>query len=334
MTPDIRVGQASPAILFLCAIALSCGGGGAGTTGDELPLRLVPGFFSAAEAYFSPDGTHLVLNARLNEQETEYHVYTTNLDGTEIRQINDRGEDACSFFFPDGERLIFTSTRDNPDLPKGDYSRITDYPTGAELYSCRLDGSDVRRLTHNQLYEAEVSVSPDGQWILFGRLVEGRMELWRMRPDGSGELQITDTPEWQEGGAFYLPDSEHILFRAWRREDQGSSPLPMTLFTIRHDGTELTQLTHDEGTNWAPYPSPDGKHLVFVKVPEPHNYEVFLMNMETGKQTRVTHNPAFDGFPAFAPDGRTIAFASNRDQEPESGGMSVYLMDVGPLLED
>jgi TolB protein len=333
MKPDIRVGQASPAILFLCTITLGCGGG-AGATGDELPLRLVPGFFSAAEAYFSPDGTHLVLNARLNEQEAEYHVYTTNLDGTEIRQINDRGEDACSFFFPDGDRLVFTSTRDNPDLPKGDYSRITDYPTGAELYSCRLDGSDVRRLTHNQLYEAEVSVSPDGEWILFGRLVEGRMELWRMRPDGSGEFQITDTPEWQEGGAFYLPDSEHILFRAWRREDQGSSPLPMTLFTIKHDGTDLTQLTHDDGTNWAPYPSPDGKHLVFVKVPEPHNYEVFLMNMETGKQTRVTHNAAFDGFPAFAPDGRTIAFASNRGQEPQSGGMSVYLMDVGPLLED
>ena len=333
MKPDIRVGQASPAILFLCAITLGCGGG-AGATGDELPLRLVPGFFSAAEAYFSPDGTHLVLNARLNEQEAEYHVYTTNLDGTEIRQINDRGEDACSFFFPDGDRLVFTSTRDNPDLPKGDYSRITDYPTGAELYSCRLDGSDVRRLTHNQLYEAEVSVSPDGEWILFGRLVEGRMELWRMRPDGSGEFQITDTPEWQEGGAFYLPDSEHILFRAWRREDQGSSPLPMTLFTIKHDGTELTQLTHDEGTNWAPYPSPDGKHLVFVKVPEPHNYEVFLMNMETGKQTQLTYDPAFDGFPAFAPDGRTIAFASNRDQEAGSGTMAIYLMDVGPLLED
>jgi len=333
MKPDIRVGQASPAILFLCAITLGCGGG-AGATGDELPLRLVPGFFSAAEAYFSPDGTHLVLNARLNEQETEYHVYTTNLDGTEIRQINDRGEDACSFFFPDGDRLVFTSTRDNPDLPKGDYSRITDYPTGAELYSCRLDGSDVRRLTHNQLYEAEVSVSPDGEWILFGRLVEGRMELWRMRPDGGGEFQITDTPEWQEGGAFYLPDSEHILFRAWRREDQGSSPLPMTLFTIKHDGTELTQLTHDEGTNWAPYPSPDGKHLVFVKVPEPHNYEVFLMHMETGKQTQLTYDPAFDGFPAFAPDGRTIAFASNRDQEAGSGTMAIYLMDVGPLLED
>jgi Tol biopolymer transport system component len=160
------------------------------------------------------------------------------------------------------------------------------------------------------------------------------MELWRMRPDGGGEFQITDTPEWQEGGAFYLPDSEHILFRAWRREDQESSPLPMTLFTIKHDGTELTQLTHDEGTNWAPYPSPDGKHLVFVKVPEPHNYEVFLMNMETGKQTQLTYDPAFDGFPAFAPDGRTIAFASNRDQEAGSGTMAIYLMDVGPLLED
>ncbi len=300
----------------------------------ELPVKKVPGFYSAAEAYFSPDGCSLVFNARRHESEKDYHVFTTRLDGSEIRCINDRGVDACSYFFPNGKELIFTSTRDNLHLPPGNYSDVTDYPRGAELYRCNLNGSDVKRLTRNEWYEAEVSVSPDGKWILFGRSIDGRMDLWRMRPDGSGERKITDTRDWQEGGAFYLADSEHILFRAWRIKDQGRHPLPMTLFTIKHDGTELRRITHDDGTNWAPYPSPDGRYFVYVKVLPPRNFEIFLMNTESGRQTRLTYNDAFDGFPAFSPDGRTVNFSSSRGQEPRSGRLAVYLMDIGSLLDE
>ena len=83
-----------------------------------------------------------------------FHVYTLNIDGTDIRRINDRGEDACSYFFPDGKRIIWTSTRDRLDLPKGNFSDPLDYPQGAELYTSNLDGSDVSRLTDNSLYEA------------------------------------------------------------------------------------------------------------------------------------------------------------------------------------
>lgn len=302
-------------------------------TGQELSVRQVPAFYSAAEAYFSPDGQRLILNARLDEKEEEYHVYTVKLDGTDIRRINDKGADACSYFFPDGKRLVFTSTRDNLNLPRGNYSDVASYPTGAELYSCKLDGSDVKRLTNNQVYDAEVSVSPDGQWVLFGRQIDGRMELWRMRPDGTGEFQITHTPDWQEGGAFYMPDSKHIIFRAWKVEDQGQRSTPMTIFTIKHDGTELRQITHEPGTNWSPHPSPDGKYFIFVKVLPPGNFELFLMNIETGKQTRLTYNDAFDGFPAFAPDGKMISFASSRNQPARSRRLAIYLMDISPYLK-
>ncbi len=301
--------------------------------GPELPVRQVPAFYSAAEAYFSPDGQRLILNARLDEKEDEYHVYTVKLDGAAVRRINDKGADACSYFFPDGKRVVFTSTRDNPHLPRGNYSDVANYPTGAELYSCKLDGSDLKRLTHNEVYDAEVSVSPDGRWILFGRQIAGQMDLWRMRPDGSEEFQITHTPDWQEGGAFYLPDSQHIIFRAWKVEDQGQRSTPMTIFTIKHDGTELRQITHEPGTNWSPHPSPDGKHFVFVKLLPPRNFELFLMNMETEKQTQLTYNDAFDGFPAFSPDGKTISFASSRGQPPGSRRLAIYLMDISPYLK-
>lgn len=299
---------------------------------QELPVRMIPGFYSAVEAYFSPDGQSMIMNARLEESEADYHVYTATLDGSVIKQINGSGADACSYFFPEGNRVVFTSTRDNLHLPTGNYSDIANYPTGAELYTADLDGSNVTRLTDNELYEAEVSLSPDGQWMLFGRSIEGRMELWRMRPDGTGEFQITDTPELQEGGAFYMPDSEHIIYRAWKRSDEGQRGMPMTIYTVKHDGTELQQVTHEPGMNWSPHPSPDGKHFVFVKMLGRGNFEVFLMNMETAEQTQLTHNDAFDGFPAFSPDGRTVGFSSSRDQEAGSRRMAVYLMDVSSLL--
>ncbi len=297
----------------------------------ELPVTLVPNISNAAEAYFSPDGKSLIFNAKL-EGDTLFQTYTAKLDGSNLTRINDRGHDACSYFFPNGERLLYTSTRDNLDLPPGNWSDPRNYPNGAELYSCDLDGSNVVRLTNNQYYEAEASISPDGEWLLFGRQIDGKTDLWRMRPDGTEEFQITHTDNWQEGGSFYMPDNETILLRAWDIKDEGQRGLPMTIFTIKHDGTDFQAITDDPGTNWAPYPHPDGVHFAYVRVLPPHNYEIFIMNLETREMTRVTYNDSFDGFPAFSPDG-LLSFSSSRDAAEGVRSLMLYTMDVSALLK-
>ena len=116
-------------------------------------MRVIPNLGEAAEFYFSPDGKSLIGNAK-GEGDTTHHVYTTTLDGTKIVRINDKGQDACSFYFPDGKRLVWTSTRDLTDLPAGNWSDPTAYPKGAELYSSDLDGKNVKRLTDNTFYDA------------------------------------------------------------------------------------------------------------------------------------------------------------------------------------
>ena len=315
--------------LFVAAFGMFVGL--ADAQAQELDVTRIPHQGQGAEFYFGPDDKTLIGNARLEGDETHY-VYTMRIGDGEMVKINDRGEDACSHFFPDGKRLIWTSTRDLTELRKGNYSDPNDYPQGAELYSSAPDGSDVRRLTNNHYYDAEVGISPDGKWILWSRQVDGEIDLWRMPAGGSGEeQQITFTKGEQEGGAFYLPDSETVLFRSWDISSQGRRGMPMTIYTINHDGTGKKQITTEEGTNWAPFPAPDGEHFAYVKVLPPHNFEIFLRSLETGEEKRLTYNDSFDGFPAISADGKLMTFSSGRQAEKGKRELHQYVMDISSL---
>jgi len=304
----------------------------------ELPTWKIPNIPSSAEAYYAPDNLHVIANVQdplaLSAAEGAAGGalnYTFTDQGEDIRRINDRGQSACAYFFPDQTRLVWTSTKDNLDMPVGNWSDENDYPQGSELYISDLDGGNVVRLTDNEYYEAEVSVSPDGQWVVFGRQIDGQMDLWRMRPDGSDEQQITFTEDWQEGAPFYLPDSETIMMRAWKRSEYGKiSPTPMTVFTINHDGSNRTARTFDRGMNWAPYPAPDGRHYVFVRIVENNNWEIFLGDLEGGDPLRLTYNDSFDGFPALSPDGTKMLFARSEGAR-FMAGLYTYVMDVSSL---
>ncbi len=296
---------------------------------EELPVTRIPNSPEGAEAYFSPDDQSMIFNGKTAHDE-HHMVYTINIDGTNLTQINDRGADACSFYHPDGKSIIWTSTRDNLDMPPGNYSDPKNYPQGAELYTSDLDGSNVKRLTNNKYYDAEVAYSPDGTKILFGRQIDGKMDLWLMDADGTNERQVTFTDDWQEGGAFIMPDNETILYRAWKREDEGKRSKDMQIFTIKTDGSDFKQITFEHGTHWAPYPSPDGKYFAYVKILPPHNFEIFIRNLETGEERQLTFNESFDGFPVISHDGKTLAFSSGRDANGERK-LYLYLMDISSL---
>jgi Tol biopolymer transport system component len=317
--------------ISVLAISLGLLVGTPAAQAEELDVTRIPHKGEGAEFYFGPDGKTLIGNAKLEGDETHY-VYTMSIEDGEMVKINSKGEDACSHYFPDGKRLIWTSTRDLTDLPISGYSDPNNYPQGAELYSSALDGSDVKRLTNNLVYDAEVGVSPDGKWILWSRQVEGEIDLWRMPADGSGEeQQITFTKGEQEGGAFYLPDSETVLFRSWDISAQGQRGMPMIIYTINHDGSGKKQITTEEGTNWAPYPAPDGEHFAYVKVLPPHNFEIYLRSLKTGEETRLTYNDRFDGFPAISADGTMMTFSSGRQAEKGARVLHQYIMDISSL---
>ena len=297
---------------------------------SELPIKNIPSVTNGAEAYFSPDGKAVIFNGKMGK-DTTHQVYTVNIDGSNLKKINAVGDDACSHFTPNGEHLIWTSTKDNLDMHRGNYSDPKDYPQGAELYMSDLDGKNILRLTNNKQYDAEVGISPNGKIILFSRQTDGMIDLWTMNPDGSDQKQITFTPDLQEGGAFIMEDNKTILYRAWKKSEEGQEKKDMHLFTVDVDGKNMKQISHKSGTHWAPFPAPDGEHFAYVTVFPPHNYEIMLRSLKTGEERRLTNNSAFDGFPAFSPDGKSISFSSSRGNEKGDRSLKLYVMDVSSL---
>jgi Tol biopolymer transport system component len=214
-------------------------------------------------------------------------------------------------------------------MPVGDWTDPANYPQGAELYASDLDGKNIQRLTNNEYYEAEVSVSPDGEWITFGRQIDGNMDIWVMRSDGTDEHQVTKTGDWHEGAPFFMQDNEHIIFRAWRDEDFGEvKPTPMTIFTIRKDGSNWRRHTFDRGMNWHPHPAPDGRHYVYVKAMD-HNWEIFLGDLATGEHQRLTYSDNINILAAVSPNGKKM----NWGRATGGGFASIrtHIMDVSSL---
>jgi Tol biopolymer transport system component len=216
------------------------------------------------------------------------------------------------------------------DMPLGDWSNPQNYPQGAELYTSDLYGKDVRRLTNNKYYEAEVAVSPDGKWITFVREIDGNVDIWRMRADGSDQQQVTFTDDWQPGAPIYMRDSETIMFQAWRRSEYGKvNPTPMTVFTIKHDGTELKQRTFDRGMYWGPAPIADGRHYLFTQIIDGNNHELFLGDLAGDKPLRLTWRAGFDGMKSISHDGSKMVFA--RTDAPGGKELYTHVMDLSSL---
>ena len=311
---------------------------------EEGPRKLkyykIPNIPKAAEAYYGTDNLHVIAQMqdpdaiRTKPTDGGALTWTFTDQGTDLVRINGIGNDACSYFFPDMKHVVWTSVKDHLDVPLCNWSDPRDYPQGGELYMSDMKGGNVKRLTNNKYYDAEISVSPNGKWIVFGRQTDGNMDLWRMKADGTGEQQITFTKDWDEGRPMYLPDSETVMFRAWKYEDYGKiRPTPMTVFTIKHDGTGLTPRTPpNTGMNWSSYPAPDGRHFIAVRIIENNNWEIFLFDMEKpdAQPERLTYNDGFDGLDSISPDGTKMLFARALGK----GFMSdlyTHVMDITPL---
>jgi TolB protein len=310
-----------------------------------------------AEAYWSPDGTELVFQSEWSDLTARGcdQIFLMNADGSNRpsgarydRVSTDTGRTTCSYFLPDG-RIVFGSTHgasdECPIAPMFGRGRYV-WPVFGEydIYVADADGQNVEVLIGGPGYDAEATVSPDGKYIIFTSTRSGDLELWRYEIGTGALLQLTDTLGY-DGGAFFSPDSQQIVWRADRPEGERSEvyqqllsdnlvePSELSIYVADIDGSNVRQVTHLAGANWAPFFHPDGKRLVFAT--NHHSidqggrmFDIFLIGVDGTGLTQITKSGTFDAFPMFSPDGSKIVFASNRNgSRTESSDTNVFVAD-------
>ncbi len=290
------------------------------------------GFARAGEAYFSPDVRKVIFQAS-DTTDTPYQMYTIDLDEnrnpirSSVKQVSPGGGACtCGYFHPTKSKIIYGSSYLKPDLPNPNkYQRegssyAWDMPGGMDIIEANLDGSSPRQLTTEKGYDAECGFNPAGDRIVFSSDRDGDPDLYTMAADGTDVRQITNHDGY-DGGPFFSPDGKRIIFRADRKMDDH-----LQLFVINADGTGERQLTpHGDVVRWAPWWHPNGRSIVYASSIHGHfNYEVYLLNIESGKFTRVTWSRGFDGLPVISPDGKSMMWTSKRTKD---GTSQVFIAD-------
>ncbi|HEX8338216.1 MAG TPA: hypothetical protein VF621_15975, partial [Pyrinomonadaceae bacterium] len=298
-----------------------------------------------AEAYFSGGGDRLIFQSKRAGAECD-QIYTMRADGSDVRMVSTgKGRTTCSYFFPRGGRILYSSTHlasekcpPPPDFSRGYVWAV--YPS-YDVFTARADGSDVRRLTQTDGYDAEATVSADGRKIVFTSMRDGDLDIYTMDADGRNVKRLTSELGY-DGGPFFSRDGKRIVYRANHPKTPEQTgrykkllaenliePNALEIWVMNSDGTGKRQVTDLGVASFAPYFLPDGRRIIFSSN-HPNirgrDFNLFVVNVDGSGLEQVTFNDTFDGFPMFSPDGRKLVFASNRNAAAR-GDTNVFIAD-------
>ena len=294
-----------------------------------------------AEAYFSFDNTRLVFQLKNPNIGIDCdQIYVTDWENDNMEEklplmvSTGLGRTTCSYFMPGDTTVIYASTHlgdDNcPKEPekREDGAYVWPIYSDFDIFVADLKGNIIKQLTDAPGYDAEATISPQGDKIVFTSDRTGDLELYTMNIDGSNIKQVTFGLGY-DGGAFFSPDGTKLIFRSSRPKTNEEikvykqllseglvKPTEMELFICNTDGSDLTQITNLGNANWAPFFHPSGDKVIFSsnhKSEKGFPFNLFMINIDGTDLEQITFDGVFDAFPMFSYDGKKLVFSSNRN---------------------
>jgi Tol biopolymer transport system component len=281
---------------------------------------------------YSPDMRHLRFNV-YDRKQLRNSIWEASPNGSNLHRFlpdwNVGGEECCGTWTADGKYYVFQATvagstnlwalREGRLLGKSGREPVQ-LTTGPMQHALPVVSKDAKKIFFvgtqssaelsvydSRLHEfvpylggisAEgVSFSKDGQWVAYVRLPEGT--LWRMRIDGTDQLQLT-FPPMKVYNPRWSPDGKRLAFCDWPPDGHSK------IYAISADGGAPEALTSGEHNEHDPTWSPDGNSLLFgygINLPDS---SIHVLNLQTH---RVTDLPSSKGIfsPRWSPDGRYVA---------------------------
>jgi Tol biopolymer transport system component len=298
-----------------------------------------------AEAYLSFDEKKLIYQSNYGELPCD-QIFEMNIDGTnKVMVSNGEGKTTCSYYLPGDTAIIYASTFGSdkncpppPDRSKGYVWKL--YPE-FDIYIAKPDGSNLRKMTETYGYDAEATVSPVGDKIVFTSTRDGDPEIYTMNLDGSNQTRLTQHKGY-DGGPFFSLDGTKIVFRTSSPETQKEledysdlvknglvRPTALEIYVMDADGKNVKQVTNLVKASFAPFFFPDAKRIIFssnLNSNSPMNFDLYMINVDGTGLEQITFNQTFDGFPMFTRDGKKLVFASNRFNKKQ-GDTNIFIAD-------
>jgi len=248
----------------------------------------------------SPDGQWSVFSVTIydiEENSPSSYLYLMNNETKETRQITFTGKDSSPVFCPEGEKIAFTSRRDD---------------TPAQLYVLSLDGGEARKITDLPVSVFTPKWFPNGEKIAFGA---------RIHPDYDGDFdKLEKMIQEEEECPVSAKTSENNVYRFWDR--WLTDDFYPRLFKVELESKDVTDLM-PETTNFfsmmggsVSYDiSPDGEEIAVEMNSTPPPYErlnsaIHLLKTDgSGDIVNITEeNPANDRNPVYSPNGEYILY--------------------------